>query len=161
MIPAERAKGETTMKKLFLAVAFCAGLASPAWAQFETSTVLGTVQDPTGAVVPGANVTLLSLDTGISSTKVSDEKGGYEFSSVRIGNYKVSAELSGFAPATANNVRVSIGARQRVDLTLSPGAMSEAVEVTADVSILENDSSQRGQDTTHEQAAATPLARRQ
>src|SRR5688572_19603644 len=157
MIPAERAKGETTMKKLILAVAFSAGLASPAWAQFETATVLGTVQDPTGAVVPGASVTLLSLDTGISSTKVSDEKGGYEFSSVRIGNYKVSAERSGFAPATANNVRVSIGARQRVDLTLSPGAMSEAVEVTADVSILENDSSQRGQVITHEQAVALPL----
>jgi len=145
------------MKKLIVAIALCAGFAAPAWAQFETATVLGTVQDPTEAVVPGANVTLLSLDTGISSTKVSDEKGGYEFSSVRIGNYKVSAELSGFAPAVANNVRVSIGARQRVDLTLSPGGMSEAVEVTADVSLLENDSSQRGQVITHEQAVTLPL----
>ena len=88
---------------------------------------------------------------------MSDDKGGYEFPSVRIGNYKVSAELSGFAPAVANNVKVNIGARQRVDLTLSPGAMSEAVEVTADVSLLENDSSQRGQVITHEQAVALPL----
>jgi hypothetical protein len=146
-----------TMRKLIAAFALCAGLAGPAWAQFETASVLGTVQDPTGAVVPGATVTLLSLDTGISSTRLSDGKGGYEFPSVRIGSYKVSAELSGFAPAVANNVKVSIGARQRVDLTLSPGGMSEAVEVTADVSLLENDSSQRGQVITHEQAVALPL----
>ena len=82
------------MKKLIVAFALCAGFAAPAFAQFETASVLGTVQDPTGAVVPGATVTLLSLDTGISSTRVSDGKGGYEFASVRIGNYKVSAELS-------------------------------------------------------------------
>ena len=145
------------MKKLMVAMALCAAFARPAWAQFETASVLGTVQDPSGAVVPGATVTLLSLDTGISSTRVSDGKGGYEFASVRIGNYKVSAELSGFAPATASNVRVNIGARQRVDLTLSPGSLTEAVEVTADVSLLENDSSQRGQVITHEQAVALPL----
>jgi hypothetical protein len=145
------------MKKLIAAFVVCAGFAAPAWAQFETASVLGTVQDPTGAVVPGATVTLLSLDTGISSTRVSDGKGGYEFASVRIGSYKVSAELQGFAPAVAGNVRVNIGARQRVDLTLSPGAMTEAVEVTADVSLLENDSSQRGQVITHEQAVALPL----
>jgi hypothetical protein len=145
------------MKKLIVAFALCAGFAAPAWAQFETASVLGTVQDPTGAVVPGATVTLLSLDTGISATRVSDGNGGYEFFTVRIGNYKVSAELQGFAPAVANSVKVNIGARQRVDLTLSPGAMSEAVDVTADVSLLENDSSQRGQVITHEQAVALPL----
>ena len=52
--------------------------------------MLGTVQDKTGAVVPGATVTLLSLDTGISSTRVSDAKGGFEFFTVRIGSYKVT-----------------------------------------------------------------------
>ncbi len=145
------------MKKLIVAFALCAGFTAPAWAQFETASVLGTVQDPSGAVVPGATVTLLSLDTGISTTRVSDGNGGYEFFTVRIGNYKVSAELSGFAPAVASNVKVNIGARQRVDLTLSPGGMTEAVEVTADVSLLENDSSQRGQVITHEQAVALPL----
>ena len=145
------------MKKLIIAIGLCAGLARPAWAQFDTASVLGTVQDQTGAVVPGATVTLLNLDTGISSTKVSDEKGAYEFASIRIGSYKVSAELSGFSTAVANNVKVNIGARQRVDLTLSPGAMTEAVDVTADVKLLESDSSQRGQVITHEQAVALPL----
>ncbi len=145
------------MRKLIIAIGLCFGLARPALAQFDTASVLGTVQDQTGGVVPGATVTLLSLDTGISSTRVSDDKGAYEFSSIRIGSYKVSAELSGFSTAIANNVKVNIGARQRVDLTLSPGAMTEAVDVTADVKLLESDSSERGQVITHEQAIALPL----
>jgi hypothetical protein len=145
------------MRKLVFAAALAAGLASPAFAQFDTASVLGTVEDRSGAVVPGATVTLLSLDTGIATTKVSDDKGAYEFTSVRIGSYKVTAELSGFAAAIADNVRVNIGARQRVDLILSPGAVSEAVEVTSDVSLLEAESSERGQVVTHEQAVALPL----
>ncbi|HEY5907283.1 MAG TPA: carboxypeptidase regulatory-like domain-containing protein, partial [Vicinamibacteria bacterium] len=145
------------MRKLIVAAAIALGTAAPTFAQFDTASVLGTVEDRSGGVVPGATVTLLSLDTGIASTKVSDEKGAYEFTSVRIGAYKVSAELSGFATAVADNVRVNIGARQRVDLILSPGTVTEAVEVTSDVSLLESDSSERGQVITHEQAVALPL----
>src|SRR6188508_336798 len=85
------------MRKLIVAAAILLGTAAPTFAQFDTASVLGTVEDRSGGVVPGATVTLLSLDTGISATRVSDEKGTYEFTSVRIGAYKVSAELSGFA----------------------------------------------------------------
>ncbi len=145
------------MRKLIVAAAIALGTAAPTFAQFDTASVLGTVEDRSGGVVPGATVTLLSLDTGIAATKVSDEKGAYEFTSVRIGTYKVSAELPGFATAVADNVRVNIGARQRVDLILSPGTVTEAVEVTSDVSLLESDSSERGQVITHEQAVALPL----
>ncbi|HET6318065.1 MAG TPA: TonB-dependent receptor, partial [Chloroflexota bacterium] len=83
--------------------------------------------------------------------------GNYEFFTVPIGVYKVTAELTGFTTAVADEVKVSIGARQRVDLTLTPGQVSEAVDVTAEVSVLERDSSQRGQVITHEQAVALPL----
>jgi hypothetical protein len=131
-------------------------LAAPVLAQFETATVLGTVRDSTGAVVPGATVTLLGLDTGLTFTKTTDQSGNYEFFTVRIGTYKVSAELGGFSPASVDNVRVTIGSRQRVDLRLAVGQVSEAVEVTA-ASQLETDSSQRGQVITHEQAVALPL----
>ena len=83
------------------AAALCLA-AAPAFAQFETATVLGTVRDRTGAVVPGATVTLPNLDTGVSQTKVTDGSGNYEFFTVRIGTYKVTAELSGFTPAAAD-----------------------------------------------------------
>ena len=65
-------------------VAVLAG-APAAFAQFDTATVLGSVQDNTGSVVPGATVTLTGLDTGIATTKVTDENGNFEFVTVRVG----------------------------------------------------------------------------
>src|SRR5688500_1534824 len=93
---------------------------SPAYAQFDSATVLGTVRDNTGAVVPGVTVTLTGIETGIATTKVTDENGNFEFATVRIGRYRVTAELSGFSVALADNVQVSVGARQRVELQLAP-----------------------------------------
>jgi hypothetical protein len=140
---------------LLLALLLAAG--APAWAQFETASVLGTVRDATGAVVPGATVTLLNVDTGVSQNKATDADGNFEFFTVRIGTYRVSAELSGFTPAAVEGVRVTIGSRQRVDMRMNVGQVAEAVEVTAAVSPLETDSSQRGQVITNEQAVALPL----
>jgi hypothetical protein len=145
-----------TKRTVFVLVGLLAA-ALPARAQFETANVLGSVKDKTGAVVPGATVTLLNRETGLAQSKLTDAQGNYEFFTVRIGTYKVTAELSGFAPAAADQVRVTVGSRQRVDLTLTPGQVSEAVDVTADVSVLEKDSSQRGQVITHDQAVALPL----
>jgi hypothetical protein len=132
-------------------------LAVPAHAQFDTATVVGTVRDNTGAVVPGATVTLTNLDTGIAVTRVSDGDGRYEFITVRVGRYKVTAELQGFATALADNVQVTVGARQRVDLQLTPGNLTETVEVVGAATRLETDSSQRGQVITSEQAVQLPL----
>ena len=145
------------MRKALAVLSLALALATSAAAQFETATVLGTVRDKSGAVTPGVTVTLLNLDTGTAQTKITDQKGGYEFFTVRIGVYRVSANLDGFAPSSVDQLRVGVGARQRVDLVLSPGGITEAVEVTADVSPLETDSSQRGQAVTHEQAVALPL----
>ena len=145
------------MRKALAVLSLVFALALPAAAQFETATVLGTVRDKSGAVTPGVTVTLLNLDTGMTQTKVTDGSGGYEFFTVRLGMYRVSATLDGFAPSSVDQLRVGVGARQRVDLILSPGGVTEAVEVTAEVSTLERDSSQRGQVITHEQAVALPL----
>jgi hypothetical protein len=145
-----------TRRCLLLLATFLA-IASPALAQFETATVLGTVRDKSGAVTPGVTVTLLNVDTGMMQTKVTDAAGGYEFFTVRLGVYKVTANLSGFAPSSVDQLRVGVGARQRVDLVLAPEGVTEAVEVTAEVTTLEKDSSQRGQVITHEQAVALPL----
>ena len=127
------------------------------YAQFDTATVLGTVRDNSGAVVPGATVTLASLDTGITASKVTDENGNFEFATVRIGRYKVTAELSGFSVALADNVQVTVGARQRVDLQLQPGNMQETIEVVGAATRLETDSSERGQVITGQQVVALPL----
>jgi hypothetical protein len=115
------------------------------------------VRDNSGAVVPGATVTLTNLDTGITTTRVSDANGSFEFITVRVGRYKVTAELQGFSTAFADNVQVAVGARQRVELQLTPGSLTDTVEVVGAATRLETDSSQRGQVITSEQAVQLPL----
>jgi hypothetical protein len=139
---------------LFACVLFAA---APAFAQFETSTLLGTVKDLSGAVVADATITLTSTNTGVSQSKTSDASGNFEFVTVRIGAYVVTAEKPGFAVALAENIIVSVGARQRVDLSLQVGQLTERVEVRAAATRLETDTSQRGQLITGEQTRALPL----
>ena len=120
-------------------------LAGAAFAQFETATVLGTVQDPSGAVVPQSKITLENTKTGISVTAVTDSVGNYEFLNVRVGSYRIRAEAAGFKTALAQEFTVAVGARQRVDLRLEVGDTTQTIEVTGAAAVLETDSSDRSQ----------------
>jgi Carboxypeptidase regulatory-like domain len=129
----------------------------PAAAQFDAATVLGAVRDTSGAVVPGATVTLKNDATGITATAVSDENGAYQFLNVRIGTYSVRAELQGFSAAEAEKFDVTVNARQRVDLTLKVGSVGETIVVTGAAKLLETESSDRGQVIAKEQIVNLPL----
>jgi len=128
-----------------------------AFAQFDAATMLGRITDPTGATVPGATVTLTNLATGIAAVAVTNESGAYQFLNVRVGTYRVQAELSGFATAVAPEVNVTVNARQRVDLSLQVGGIGETVEVTAGIQRLETESSDRGLVVAREQIVNLPL----
>ncbi len=145
------------MTKKMLAGLLAVFATQMALAQFETAVVLGTVRDASSAVVTGAKITLLNKETGIQATLDTDENGNYLFSNVRIGVYRVSSEKAGFRLAVADEVRVTVGARQRVDLTLSVGQVNETVEVTAGVATVETDSSDRGQVINRKQIVELPL----
>ena len=119
--------------------------------------MLGSVRDTSGAVVAGAAVTLTNTGTGISATAITDADGSYEFFAVRVGSYRLTARKLTFSTATADDVAVGIGARQRVDLVLAVGQARETVQVTGDVSLLETDSSERGQAISRRQAVELPL----
>jgi Carboxypeptidase regulatory-like domain/TonB-dependent Receptor Plug Domain len=134
---------------------------SAALAQFDTATVVGTVRDSSNAVVPGAKVTLTSVETGISAVRTSSGDGNYEFAAVKPGQYVVTAEKSGFATALVDNVVVQVGARLRVDLAMPIGGLTEKVEVSAQSPLIETDSSQRGQVITGDQTRALPLISRE
>src|SRR5438093_8661489 len=140
-----------------LSLLWLLSLAATSFAQFETATVLGTVQDSTGAAIAGAKVTLKNLATGITVTAQSDVNGNYQFSNVKIGDYEVMAEKEGFAKAVTEKINVTINARQRVDLSLKTGAVTETVTVTAQAAQLEADSSDRGQVINREQIINLPL----
>jgi hypothetical protein len=145
------------MKRAFALLAALFMLATPAWAQFETATVVGTVRDATGAVVPDAKVTLTNTATGVTAEKQSDANGNFEFFTVRIGTYVVTAEKTGFSIALVDNVQVTVGARQRVDLSMAVGALTETVTVSSRVILLQTDSSDRSQVITGEQTKSLPL----
>lgn len=140
-----------------LAAMFVVLPASPARAQFDAATVLGRVTDQTAAGVPGATVTLVNLATGITATTVTGATGEYQFLNVRIGTYRIEAELQGFVKAIASSVTVTVNARQRVDLSLQVGGVGETVEVTGAVRFLETDSSDRGQVISRAQVVNLPL----
>lgn len=145
------------MSRYLATLALLLGLAAPAWAQFETATVVGTVRDSSGGVVPGAKVTLTNRDTGVSAERMSDANGSFEFFTVRIGSYLLSAEKEGFSIAVVDNVQVTVGARQRIDLSMAVGQLTETVEVNAREVLLQTDSSDRSQVITGEQTRALPL----
>ena len=148
------------MKRILCAVratVFLVLSAASASAQFETASIVGTVRDNSGAVIGEATVTLTNVATGVSQTKISDASGIFEFSTLRIGTYLVTAEKAGFAVAVADGIELTVGARQRVDLTMQVGQLTERVEVLAAATRLETDTSQRGQVITGDQTRALPL----
>ena len=128
-----------------------------AFAQFDTATVLGTVRDSNGAVLPNVKVELKSAATGQSTTAQTDSEGNFQFINVRIGSYRVSAGLQGFSTAVAERVEVVVNARQRIDLTMQPGQVSETVVITDAAQLLETESSVRGQVVQREQIVNLPL----
>ncbi|MEO6724791.1 MAG: carboxypeptidase-like regulatory domain-containing protein, partial [Blastocatellia bacterium] len=91
-------------------------LSATARAQFDTATVLGTVRDSGGAVLPGVTVTIRNIDTGITVNAQTDGDGNFQITNVKIGDYRVSAEKQGFSTAVAERINVTVSARQRIDL---------------------------------------------
>jgi hypothetical protein len=136
---------------LFLVV-----LASSARAQFDAATALGTVTDPSGALVARANVVLRNTATGVEQTAATDEQGQYRFVGVPIGHYRLEVTARGFASAAAT-FELEVGARQRVDVQLKVAAASTSVTATAEAAQLETDSSEHGQEVATQEIAALPL----
>ena len=140
----------------------CALLAIPALAvaQFDSGSFIGTVHDSAGAVVPDATVVVTNPQTGVSVTRTTDSSGAWEVPSLHTGTYTVKISHGGFSDAAANDVTLSVGARQRIDLTLNAAGSSETVEVSGVALQLETENSERGQTITGYQSAALPLVSR-
>ncbi len=123
-------------------VILLAGLS--AFAQAGRGSISGTVSDSGGAVVPGAQVTLLNPATGVTQHTVSSGAGLYTFISLNPGVYKVTASQSGFATTARDKVTVSVDQVTEVNITLSVGAATETITVTGGVDLVEPTSSTVG-----------------
>jgi hypothetical protein len=112
-------------------VIVCAALSSPAAAQTTGGTIIGAVTDPTAAVVPGADVTIVNQDTGVARELVTNDKGFFRASNLVSGRYDVKASLSGFTTAVRKNLLVAVGQEVVADIQLQTGAVTEVAEVAA------------------------------
>lgn len=108
-----------------------------ALAQVVTGTISGTVSDSTGAVVPGATVTVRNVETGISRTVTTDAAGRYRAPQLGLGNYEVSAESAGFQTAVRSGITITVGREAAVDFTLQVGAVAERITVTGEAPLIE------------------------
>ena len=117
----------------------------PLRAQVDTGSITGTVTDASGAVVNGAKITLTNEGTGASLTVNTTSDGTYTFSPVRIGTYKIDASAQGFKTVTQSDVVVNVSANVLVNLKLPPGSVSETVEVTSSIPVLQTQDASVGQ----------------
>jgi hypothetical protein len=117
--------------------------AVPVRAQFETAVVVGRLSDATGAAVSNAKVKLTNVALGTTQMRKSSSQGEYEFTGIPAGAYVVVIEAAGFQTTATSPITVEVGARQRADIQLKLGSVSEDVTVSLAAPLLETDSSER------------------
>jgi hypothetical protein len=105
--------------------------APEAAAQAVYGSIFGTVKDSSGAVVPGATVTITSVERKTTDTVISNESGLYSRERLLPGNYEVRVEMTGFKAAMVPSVVVNVDTNTKVDLVLEVGQVSDTVTVTA------------------------------
>ena len=126
-------------------------------AQIETGRIQGMVRDQSGAVIPGAKVTLTNEGTGLSLTMTTGPTGYYVFPGILIGRYKIEVEAKGFSKYVQSGVTLHVQENAVVDATLVPGAVTQTVEVTAAAPVLQTQDASLGQTVTSQVVNDLPL----
>ena len=107
------------------------------WSQTTFGTVSGRVMDSTGAVLPGATVSLRNVDTGIDRTVTTDARGYYTAPNLSLGNYEITAGNGGFQTEVRRGITLNVGQNAVIDFTLKVGSVTERVEVTGEAPLIE------------------------
>src|SRR3989442_15676212 len=126
-------------------------------AQANFGRILGTVTDQTGAVLPGAPISIIDKDRGLARSLTTDEAGQYNAPTLIPGTYTVRVEFPGFKTLDRENVVVEVGKEIRVDLTIEPGQQSETVTVSEAIPLVETASSTLGGAVSNAEINDLPL----
>ncbi|MHB1937731.1 MAG: TonB-dependent receptor [Acidobacteriaceae bacterium] len=129
----------------------------PVLAQFDTGTIVGSVTDPSGAVVPHASVTMANIGTGIQTTSQTDGNGNFVASGLSFGRYVVSATAPNFGKATTQPLVLTVGATVTARLVLAVAATNETVQVTGTTATIDTSSSTAGTTLSSAQIANLPI----
>jgi len=117
------------MRKTVCLTILLSVLAVPSFAQRITASIRGTVTDTTGAVVPGATVTVKGEETGFNRSTVTNSVGLYSFEELPVGTYTVEVSISGFKSAVETGIDLNVADVRTVDVALEAGAVSETITV--------------------------------
>lgn len=113
--------------------------ASNAFSQAVSATIVGTVTDASGAVVANAKVTVTEVSTNVPRTMTTNGSGNYTFGNVPPGRYTLTVEVPGFKRDVRGPIDVAVDTTARLDAQLTPGNVTETVEVTAEAAVLKTD----------------------
>lgn len=123
----------------------------------DSQQISGTVTDPTGAAVPGAEVTVTSKTTGLSRVTKTNNDGLYVALNLPVGTYDISVSMGGFKKAIITDVNVDVGAKPAVPITLQLGSVGESVEVKAETVMVQTTTAEIGGVVTGTEATEIQL----
>src|SRR3954468_16269561 len=126
------------MTKL-LALLACLVAAFSLCAQSDRGAITGTIVDASGALIPGAKITLTNSATGFKTDTVSTGTGNYTLAGLPVGSYVLRVESNGFSRYEQTNIDVQVAVTTRVDVGMKVGAATESVQVTAESSVLKTE----------------------
>src|SRR6266487_590743 len=112
--------------------------ATSTYGQIDRGTIQGVVRDQTGAVIPGAKVQIVRIDTNSALDMSTNEDGLYTAPNLPVGDYRILVEQAGFATSRREPIEIRAGVQVRVDVTLQTRPLSQAVTVTEAAPLLDN-----------------------
>jgi len=142
---------------ILLAIVFLSGSAFSLRGQTLKATILGTITDSSHAVIPGAQVLVTETNTNARRTETTNDSGFYVFANMDPGTYRVEVEQPGFRKMVRAGIDLTPNTTARIDLELSPGEVSEVVDVTAEVPLLQTDRADTGGKVEELQLQTMPM----
>ncbi len=122
-----------------------------------SGTILGTVTDSTGAIVPNVKITVTNTQTGVAFQTITSSAGDYNAPALNPGTYKVTAEAKGFQKAATSAFTLTVNQHARIDVALKPGAVTETVQATAQAVQLDTDTAELSNLVSQQQVEDLPL----
>ena len=146
----------TLLMGLWVSVMTC----ETVWAQ-ATAQITGTARDQSGAVLPGVEITVTQIDTGIGRSTITNETGTYILPNLAIGPYRFEAGLPGFRTFLQTGIVLLVNSNPVINAVLEVGQTAEEVEVQANAALVETRSTAVGQVIENEKILELPLNGRQ
>jgi len=133
---------------------------SAAFAQTTAGRILGTLTDPSGAAVAGANIVITDTQRGTSRTLTSDETGNYTVPDLQPGIYKIRVEAKGFKTVERPSLQIEVASDVRADFSLQPGQVNEVLTISVEVPLVNTTSATLGGTLSNEEINGLPLSGR-